>query len=99
MHRATWPTLDEIPGGGAPLVAAVAVPALAAVRRAKSEQKRSLLWPIERVTVTDTPERLAALRLSQDDLVAAGTIASIEYVELVGQGVATYEVSLGEHEP
>ena len=99
VHRATWPTLDEIPEGGDPLVAAVAVPALAAVRRAKSEQKRSLLWPIERVTVTDTPERLAALRQSQDDLMAAGTVASIEYVELVGQGVATYEVALGEHEP
>ncbi len=94
VHRASWPTVDEIPGGGDPLVAAVAAPALAAVRRAKSEQKRSLLWPVERVTVTDTPERVAALRLGQDDLVAAGTVGQIDYVELEGDSGATYQVTL-----
>ncbi len=87
--------MAEIPGGGDPLVAAVAAPALAAVRRAKSEQKRSLLWPVERLVVTDKTERLAALRLAEGDLIAAGTLAAIEYVELTGDGVATYDVTLG----
>ncbi|MEJ7764061.1 MAG: valine--tRNA ligase [Acidimicrobiales bacterium] len=100
VHLASWPTLDEIPAGGDTLVAEVAAPALAAVRRAKSEQKRSLLWPVERVQVTDTAERLAALRLGEDDLMAAGTIALIDYVDLAGQGVAGegvagYDVTLG----
>ena len=99
IHRAAWPSVAEIPGGGDPLVAAVAAPALAAVRRAKSEQKRSLLWPVERLVVADRPERLAALRLAEGDLVAAGTLAVVEYVELGGDGVATYEVTLAPPDP
>ena len=95
VHRAPWPTLEEIPDGGDPLVATVTAPALTAVRRAKSEQKRSLLWPIERVTVTDTAERLGALRQAEPDLLAAGTIAEIGYAELAGDGAATYDVTLG----
>jgi len=94
VHRADWPALEEIPSGGDPLVGEVSAPALAAVRRAKSEQKRSLLWPVERLLVTDTPERLAALSLGQDDLAAAGTIAVIDYRELLSDGGPTYEVTL-----
>ncbi len=95
VHRAAWPTVAEIPTGGDPLVAEVAAPALAAVRRAKSEQKRSLLWPAERLVVTDDPARLDALRQAEGDLLAAGSVSSIEYVELAGDGAATYDVTLG----
>ena len=45
-----------------PLVFAVAADVLAAVRKEKSEQKRSLTTPVDRVVVHDTAERLAALR-------------------------------------
>ena len=47
--------------GGDPLVFEVAAEVLAAVRKAKSEQKVSLMTPVDQVVVHDTAERLAAL--------------------------------------
>ena len=40
VHRAAWPTVEEIAAGGDPLVLAVAADVLGAVRKAKSEAKR-----------------------------------------------------------
>ena len=55
-------------------------------------------WPIDRLVVTDAPDRLAALRLAEDDLKGAGNIGSIEYVERTDDAPAAYEVSLAEDE-
>jgi len=99
IHRAPWPVAEDIPAAGDPLVAEAAAAALAAVRRAKSEQKRSMRWPVERLVVTDTPERLAALRLADVDLKGAGNVADIEYVELAGEDLPSYRATLGEQAP
>ncbi len=99
VHLAAWPAPAEIPAGGDPLVGRVAAAALAAVRRAKSEQKRSMRWPVERLVVTDAADRLAALRLAQDDLRGAGTVRAIDYVELGGDGPPTYVATLAEDGP
>jgi len=99
IHRAPWPAAEDIPAGGDPIVAATAAATLAAARRAKSEQKRSMRWPIDRLVVTDTLERLAALRLAEDDLKGAGSIAVVGYAELAGDGLATYDVSLSDQGP
>ncbi len=99
VHQASWPDPDEVLGTGDPLVAQVAAATLVAVRRAKSEQKRKMRWSVDRLVVTDTPDRLAALRLAEDDLKGAGSIASIETAELVGEGVATYDVTLAAEDP
>jgi hypothetical protein len=50
---------------------------LATVRKAKSEQRRSLMTPVDRVVVHDTAERLAALARAHADLVEAGKIAAL----------------------
>ena len=50
---------------------------LAAVRKAKSEQKRSLMTPVTQVVVHDTAERLAALARAESDLREAGKIAKL----------------------
>jgi len=61
-----------------PLVFQVVADVLAAVRKEKSEQKRSLRTPVDRVVVHDTPERLAALARAESDLCDAGKIAALK---------------------
>jgi len=78
VHRAAWP--DGAPlrlGDADPLVFEVAADVLAAVRKAKSEQKSSLRTPVARVVVHDTAERLAALARAESDLLEAGKIAEL----------------------
>jgi valyl-tRNA synthetase len=75
VHRAPWPDASPLRFVGAdPLVFEVAADVLAAVRKAKSEAKRSLRTPAERVVVHDTAERLAALAPAAADLREAGKI-------------------------
>jgi valyl-tRNA synthetase len=77
IHLTQWPELTA-PDGADPLVYAVAGEVLGAVRKEKSEQKRSLATPVERVLVRDSNERLAALELARVDICAAGKIAVLE---------------------
>jgi valyl-tRNA synthetase len=75
VHRAPWPDAAPLRLDGAdPLVFEVAADVLAAVRKAKSEARRSLRTPVERVEVHDTAERLAALAPAEPDLREAGKI-------------------------
>jgi valyl-tRNA synthetase len=80
IHRSPWPEADPLrkaarDADALPLRAAADV--LTEVRRAKSEAKRSMRVPVERVAVTDTAERLAALELVADDLRQAGVITTL----------------------
>jgi valyl-tRNA synthetase len=78
VHRAGWP--DSAPlrlDGADPLVFEVAADVLAEIRKAKSEAKRSLRTPADRVVVHDTAERLAALALADSDLREAGKIGEL----------------------
>ena len=75
VHRAAWPTGDEIPARDAdPLVFATAAEVLTAIRKEKSEQKMSLASPVERVAVGDTAARLAALDAARGDVCDAGKV-------------------------
>ena len=56
------------------LVAEVAREVLGAVRKAKSEARKSMRAPVDRVVVRDTGDRLDALRFALDDLKEAGSI-------------------------
>jgi valyl-tRNA synthetase len=85
IHRAEWPraaSLRPAPGpdgtGPDPLVYEVAAAVLAEVRKEKSTRKVSLATPVERVCVTDTAERLAALEQARRDVCAAGKITDLE---------------------
>jgi valyl-tRNA synthetase len=78
VHRASWPDASPLRFEGAdPLVFEVAADVLAAVRKAKSEAKRSLRTPAERVVVHDTAVRLAALAPAAADLREAGKIVAL----------------------
>jgi valyl-tRNA synthetase len=96
VHRAAWPSEPVAPAAGDPLVLEVTAAALAAVRRAKSLGRRSMRTPVVRLEVADTPERLAALRLAEPDLLAAARATGAAYREA---GEAAVEVELGEDPP
>jgi len=90
VHRAAWPEVEELAGtAGESGVYAVAADVLTAVRKAKALQKVSLRAQAERVTVRDTPERLALLERAERDLRNAGNIASLETVAGDGFDVET----------
>jgi valyl-tRNA synthetase len=89
VHRAPWPdagalraaAVDASSADGIPSPLAVAADVLGRIRKAKSDGKVSMRAAVERVTVTDTPDRLAALRLAVGDVEAAGTVDAFELVE------------------
>jgi valyl-tRNA synthetase len=71
VHQSPWPdasTLRDAAADGDPSAFALAAEVLGAVRRAKTEQKRSLKWPVDRVVVVDHEPRARALRTVADDV-------------------------------
>ncbi|HEX3540375.1 MAG TPA: class I tRNA ligase family protein, partial [Acidimicrobiales bacterium] len=81
VHRAPWPAAAELDLGGAAaedgaLVDDVAW-VLGHVRSAKSAAKRSMRWPVARVTVVASPARIAGISLAADDLKEAGVVAEL----------------------
>ncbi|MGE0795548.1 MAG: valine--tRNA ligase [Acidimicrobiia bacterium] len=84
VHRAAWPDGADLAPAGEPTdpgVLAVAADALGEIRKAKTAAKRSLRTDVVRAAVTDTPERLAALRLARADLAEAGRVADLVLVD------------------
>jgi valyl-tRNA synthetase len=77
IHLTSWPELDA-PDGAQPLVYTVAGEVLGAVRKEKSEHRRSLTTRALRVVVCDTAERLAALASARADVMEAGKIVVLE---------------------
>jgi valyl-tRNA synthetase len=77
VHRAPWPTSEELHAaadGADPTIYETAADVLGEVRKAKSEQKRSLATPVIEVIVSDSQPRLAALAAATDDVCDAGRI-------------------------
>jgi valyl-tRNA synthetase len=111
VHRSTWPSADALrqaagaddaasPGDEPdPAVLAIAAGVLGAVRKAKSEAKRSMRTEVASVTVADTPDRLALLALAADDVRSAGHIASLSTAEAGEGGSLSVAVELAPPEP
>jgi valyl-tRNA synthetase len=102
IHRASWPHADElradVAASGAvrareDLALAVTADVLREVRKAKSQARRPMRAPVTRVLVRDTAERLSALELGSDDLLAAGAIARLDHA--VGEELSV-EAQLAE---
>ncbi len=83
VHQAHWPERDELGQSGAGAdpaaleVLDVVSEVLGQVRRAKTGAKRSMRAPVALLTVTDRPDRLAALSLAEDDLRDAGGVVEL----------------------
>jgi valyl-tRNA synthetase len=81
VHRAPWPTTGELLVEGAdPEIYRVAAEVLSAVRKAKSDARRSMRAEVASVVVTDLPTRLAALDQAASDVREAGRVAHLTTV-------------------
>jgi len=96
VHTALWPDasgLRDAAADGDPLVFEVAAAALGEARKAKTEAKRSLKWPVDAIVVIDHEPRVRALRAGLDDVRESANAASV--TAEVGE-VATITVTLAE---
>ena len=82
MHRAPWPTVDELGGvtDGDPGVLAVAAEVLGEVRRAKTEAKRSLRTEVTSAVVHLDDVRAAQLEAARGDVTDAGVVTDLVVV-------------------
>jgi valyl-tRNA synthetase len=92
IHRSSWPDAAPLRSAAGPDAAVevftVAAEVLGAVRKAKSEARRSMRADVDRVVVRDTAGRLAALAAALDDVREAGRIAEVETVAADAPAVA-----------
>jgi valyl-tRNA synthetase len=98
VHRAPWPTREELLGApeldGAPDgLLDVAADVLSEIRKAKSNAQLPMRAEVARAVVRDSDERLGLLDAVQDDVVDAGRVTALEKV--AGDGFAV-EVEFAE---
>jgi valyl-tRNA synthetase len=75
VHKASWPAAAEMPSAaGDSRVLEITRKVLEAVRTKKAAEKRSVKWPVIKLAVECGPAQAAALKLSLDDLIAAGNV-------------------------
>jgi valyl-tRNA synthetase len=81
IHRSAWPEGDALRHAAGPdtdpAVLTMAAEVIGAVRKVKSEAKRSMRTEVTRAVVTDTAERLARLTRAAADVRAAGRIEDL----------------------
>ncbi|HEX5996141.1 MAG TPA: valine--tRNA ligase [Jiangellales bacterium] len=78
VHRADWPTPDELPGGGLPDVLTATAAAMSGIRAIKSERRMSMRAELPNVTVRGPADLLELIAI--DDLAAAGRVATLAQV-------------------
>ncbi|PPK69046.1 valine--tRNA ligase [Actinokineospora auranticolor] len=94
VHSAPWPTVTGTEGFAETL--ALATEVLVAVRRAKSEARRSMRWPVAELVLECGPEEEMALRAAEADLRAAGSVRALRYTRLPHPGVSATVTLLSE---
>ncbi|MCW2913110.1 MAG: tRNA synthetase valyl/leucyl anticodon-binding protein [Actinomycetia bacterium] len=90
VHRASWPAVDELPGGGDSAVLTATAEALRQIRKAKSEAKVSMRASVAQMVIRGG--NVARVGLAESDLRAAGSIAELVLEEADGE--LTVEVAL-----
>jgi valyl-tRNA synthetase len=81
VHRQAWPSAHDAAasaGDAGALDYLVAAEVLGAVRKVKSEARRSMRAEVTHVLVTDAPDRLDALGRVEADVRGAGSIAALD---------------------
>ncbi|BEH03170.1 valine--tRNA ligase [Brooklawnia propionicigenes] len=74
VHRAPWPTLDELPAGGDPTLLDDVAEVLIAIRGAKSRAQVKMRTEVDRAVISGPAESLARLETIARDLRAVGRI-------------------------
>ncbi|MDN5718330.1 MAG: valine--tRNA ligase, partial [Janibacter sp.] len=93
VHRASWPTVEELPSGGDPAVLGAVGEALSQVRKAKSDAKVGMRSEITAATLVAPTATAELVRVGEADLRAAGRLTgSFDHVE--GDEVTLTDVEL-----
>jgi valyl-tRNA synthetase len=80
IHRTSWPTARELPGGGSVDLLAAAGAALSAIRGLKSAQQVSMRTELDRVTLRVPAGEIELVQAADDDIRAAGRVVDLELV-------------------
>jgi valyl-tRNA synthetase len=101
VHRASWPTAEELsriaaPDAGALASMTLAVEVLGEVRRQKSGAKRAMKAQIARAVIRDTEERITRFTSVQSDVCAA---AGIQVLDIERADAFSLEVEFAEETP
>jgi valyl-tRNA synthetase len=97
VHRASWPTVAELPTQAEPtgLLAAVGQ-ALIGIRGAKTAAKASQKTPVTRAVVAAPAETRALIERAAVDLAAVGRIENLSFAD--GAELAVTEIELAEQQ-
>jgi valyl-tRNA synthetase len=97
VHRASWPTVTELPTQAEPtgLLAAVGQ-ALIGIRGAKTAAKASQKTPVTRAVVAAPAETRALIERAAVDLAAVGRIENLSFTD--GAELAVAEIELAEQQ-
>lgn len=102
IHNSPWPQgeLDlasgDVEHGWQPEILDVTGEVLSQVRRAKSNAKRSMRSPVDKVLVKGSPGKLALVSLAKPDLCEAGAILTLETLPALGESALMVEVTLAQ---
>ena len=96
IHVAPWPKADELPSDADAGNFSAAVEVLTEIRRAKSEAKKSVRWPVEKLVVSGPAARVALLENVLEDLKATGNVGEVEFAAGEEAQAFAVEVTLGE---
>jgi valyl-tRNA synthetase len=99
VHSQQWPTQTDITAvtnGATDAAYVTACEVVGAIRRAKTEGKRSMRWPVSEVTVTADEAFLDAMAKCAGDIRDAGSVAELRSVGIAGEAERSITVILAE---
>jgi valyl-tRNA synthetase len=99
IHVASWPAAAELPPGEDDGCFDAAVAVLTQVRRAKSQAKVSMRFPVRHLRVTGPESQLGLLKLVMDDVTETGNIADYELIADGAAETLIADTQLAEPEP
>jgi valyl-tRNA synthetase len=97
IHREPWPVPDELPAAEDDGCFDVAVEVLARIRKAKSEAKVSIKWPVTDLSISGSRTKLDLLTTVLDDVLSTGNVRRHSLTETEGDDV-TVEVTLEQQD-
>jgi valyl-tRNA synthetase len=97
IHREPWPVPDELPDAVDDGCFDVAVEVLTRIRKAKSEAKVSIKWPVTELKVAASRTKLDLLTSVLDDVLSTGNVRRHSLTESEGDDV-TVDVTLEQQD-
>jgi valyl-tRNA synthetase len=99
VHSQQWPTQTDVASvtaGSTDAAYVTACEVVGAIRRAKTESKRSMRWPVSEVIVTADAAFLEAMAKSAGDIRDAGSVTELRGVTATAEGEKSIVVTLAE---